>query len=219
MKIVIFEPHPDDLLFGSGPIIFDWIAEGHEINVITVTDGCACFRKNRFVNMEEDDVAKMRIDEAKEAIKFLKIPLENLHLLLFHDKDGQKYVKDGIEKVKPLIKEANRLCLPSNHNGHIDHQATHDIVMGAAKALNLDIEYWIYFILNYGKIKKDSLDKQIEYKITDNLRAKLIEWLSIYNSQVLEKHGWRLFNRFLRRVKKVKYGIFKLEDYGKYYNF
>ena len=95
MKIVIFEPHPDDLLFGPGPIIFDWIAEGHEIFVITVTDGRACFRRNRFVHMEEEDVAKIRIDEAKEAIKFLKITSKNHHLLLFHDKDGQKYVKDG----------------------------------------------------------------------------------------------------------------------------
>ena len=27
MKIVIFEPHPDDLLFGPGPILLDWMKE------------------------------------------------------------------------------------------------------------------------------------------------------------------------------------------------
>jgi len=31
-KIVIFEPHPIDLLMGMGPIIFDWIEEKHDIH-------------------------------------------------------------------------------------------------------------------------------------------------------------------------------------------
>ena len=45
MKIVIFEPHPDDLLFGPGPILLEWINEGnHDIHIFTVTDGRVCFR-------------------------------------------------------------------------------------------------------------------------------------------------------------------------------
>lgn len=65
MKIVIFEPHPDDLLFGPGPILLDWIKEGtHEIHVITVTDGRACFRiykdlfKENIINFTFNDIGK-----------------------------------------------------------------------------------------------------------------------------------------------------------------
>jgi LmbE family N-acetylglucosaminyl deacetylase len=87
MKTYIFEPHPDDLLFGPGPILLDWIKEEHEIHVITVTDGMACYRSGQdkysddVAEMTEDDVAKMRLNEAKQAIEFLGIPHENHHLL------------------------------------------------------------------------------------------------------------------------------------------
>ena len=141
MKIVIFEPHPDDLLFGPGPILLDWIEEGHEIHVITVTDGRACCREGADVfspeikAMSEDDIAYMRTEEARQTIKYLGIPIQNHHLLDFHDADGQKYVKEGIEKVKPIIKNADRLVLSSTNNIHEDHQASHDIALGAAKEL------------------------------------------------------------------------------------
>ena len=84
-KIVIFEPHPDDLLFGPGPILLDWIKEiDHNIFIITVTDGRACYRSGEdkydddIAEMTEDDVANMRINEAKQAIEFLKRELKKL---------------------------------------------------------------------------------------------------------------------------------------------
>ena len=88
MKIVIFEPHPDDLLFGPGPILLDWIKEGqHDIHIITVTDGRACYRESGDILLEdastmtEDDVAEMRINEAKISMEFLGITSDNHHLL------------------------------------------------------------------------------------------------------------------------------------------
>ncbi len=54
MKIIIFEPHPDDLLFGPGPILLDWINEGnHDIHIVTVTDGRVCYRSGDDVLSEE----------------------------------------------------------------------------------------------------------------------------------------------------------------------
>ncbi|MHA1291578.1 MAG: PIG-L deacetylase family protein [Promethearchaeota archaeon] len=219
MKIVIFEPHPDDLLFGAGPKIFDWIKEGNDIHIITVTDGRACYRGHNEIRIDEDDVAKMRINESKKAIKFLGISPKNHHFLYFHDADGQKYVKEGIKKVKPIIIDANRIVLPSNNNAHIDHQATHDICMCAAKQLNLDVEYWVYFLPSYGRFKKDSLNKQIEVEISDELRSKLLNWLQIYQSQINYKFTRKFYTRYLNRIRKNVFGIFKLEDKGRYYNF
>lgn len=219
MKIFVFEPHPDDLLFGPGPILIDLIKEGHDIHVITVTDGRACYRIYNDIEMEEDAVAEMRISEAKEAIKFLKIPSSNHHLLSFYDADGQKYVKDAIKKVKPLIKDADILFLPSNNNSHEDHQATHDIAVGAAQELGLNVEFWIYFIPTYGRFKADSEYKQFEFEIDDSLRETLLEWLEIYQSQKKTRLTWKFFIRYLKFLKTTKYGKYKLEDKGKYYNF
>jgi len=98
LKIVIFEPHPDDLLFGPGPILLEWIKEKeHDIHIITVTDGRACYRSGDDVYSE--DVAKMRTNEVKKSIEFLGLPHQNHHLFNFHDAEGQKYVKDDDRKL------------------------------------------------------------------------------------------------------------------------
>ena len=226
MKIVIFEPHPDDLLFGPGPILLDWIEEGHDIRVITVTDGRACCRAGADVfspeikDLSEDEIAKMRTNEAIEAIKYLGISLDNHYLLNFHDADGQKYVKEGIQKVKPIIKDADRLVLSSTNNQHEDHQAAHDIAIGAAQELNLTgIEYFVFFIASYGRFQEDSKDKQFEFSISDECREKLVEWYEIYKSQSYLKYTNRMYKRYLKKVIYMTYGLFQWEDIGKYYNF
>jgi len=226
MKIVIFEPHPDDLLFGPGPILLDWIEEGNEIHVITVTDGRACCRAGADVfspeikAMSEDDIAHMRTDEAKQVITYLGIPLENHHLLNFQDADGQKYVKRAIQKVKPIIKDSDRLVLSSTNNMHEDHQAAHDIAIGAAQELNLtDIEYFVFFIASYGRFQEDSKDKQFEFPISDECRKKLLEWYEIYKSQSHLKYTNRMYKRYLKKVEYMTYARFQWEDIGNYYNF
>ena len=226
MKIYVFEPHPDDLLFGPGPILLDWIKDKNEIHIITVTDGRACYRSGQdnysddVANMTEDDVAEMRINEARQAIDFLRLSHENHHLLKFHDADGQKYVPDAIKKVKPLIKDADRLVIPSDNNRHIDHQATHDIAIGAAKELELkDIEYFVYFIASYGKFQEDSKQYQFEYKIDEQKALTLNEWLDLYQSQAKLKWTWKMYKRFLKKVRTWTYAIFSYEDIGRYYNF
>lgn len=227
VKIVIFEPHPDDLLFGPGPILLEWIKEKqHDIHIITVTDGRACFRSGEdkysddVFEMTEDDVATMRINEARQAVEFLGLPSKNHHLLKFHDADGQKYVKEGIEKIKPLIKDVKRIVSPSNNNLHADHQATHDIAIGAAKELKLtDIEYFVYFIPSYGKFQEDSKHKQFEYIIDEEKADTLQEWLEIYQSQAKIKYTWKMYTRFLKKIKTWTYGIYTYNDIGNYYNF
>ena len=227
MKIVIFEPHPDDLLFGPRPILLDWIKEGiHDIHVITVTDGRACYRSGDdtysedVATMTEDDVAEMRINEAKKSIEFLGLPLENHHLLYFHDADGHKYVKEAIKEVKPLIKNAERIVLPSTHNIHEDHQATHDIAIGAAKDLFLNsVEYFVYFIASYGKFQDDSKDKQFQYTVDEDKALILKDWLELYQSQAKIKWTWKMYARYLKKIRTWTYARYTFNDIGKYYNF
>ena len=226
MKIVIFEPHPDDLLFGPGPILLDWIKEGnHDIHIITVTDGRACYRSEEdtfhedVAKMTEEDVVEMRINEAKKSIEFLGLPLENHHLLYFHDADGQIYVQDAIKKVKSLIKDANRIVLPSTQNLHADHQATHDIAIGAAKELSLkDVEYFVYFISSYGKFQDDSIDKQFQFIVNEEKATLLSEWLNIYQSQAMMKWTWKMYTRYLKKIRTWTYARYTFNDIGKYYN-
>ncbi len=226
MKIVIFEPHPDDLLLGAGHFVFDWLKEGHDLHIITITDGSKCYETSpeelsdeiRF--MSADKVRELRFQESKKVIEFLGLSQMNHHYLDFKDADGQKYVEEGIERVKGIIKDANRVVLPSKNNKHKDHQAAHDICMGAAKELNLkNLEYWVYFLPLYGVFNRDSEDKQILINISKTLRSRLLEWLQIYESQSLMPQFWKTLNRFIKYSRTRRIAIFELKDYGKYYNF
>jgi len=226
MKIVIFEPHPDDLLFGPGPILLDWINEGnHDIHIITVTDGRACYRSGEDAlseeakNMTEDKVAEMRINEAKKSVTFLGLPPERHHIFYFHDADGPNYVADGIKKAKRLIKDADKIVFPSNHNLHVDHQATHNIAKGAAIELKLvKAEYFVYFISSYGKFQEDSKDKQFQYTIDEERAALMSKWLNIYQSQAMMKWTWKMYTRYLKKMRTWTYARFTFNDIGKYYN-
>jgi len=227
MKIVIFEPHPDDLLFGPGPILLEWIKEKeHDIHIITITDGRACFRSGEdtfspeVALMTEDDIAGMRINEAKKSIEFLGLPSKNHHLFYFHDADGNKYVKEGIKKALPILKDVDRLVLPSTHNGHIDHQATYDIAIGAAKELNLtNIEYFVYFITSRGDFKEDSKENQFQYTIDEEKALILGEWLKIYQSQAKMKWTWKMYTSYIQKARTWTYASYNFDDIGKYYNF
>ena len=227
MKIVVFEPHPDDLLFGPGPILLEWIEEKkHDIHIITVTDGRACYRSAddsfapEVLEMTEDDVAEMRINEAIKAVELIGIPRDHFHLLNFHDADGQKYVKEGVKKVKSIISDVDRLVIPSDNNRHVDHQATHDIAIGAAKEMKLkDIEYFVYFVPSYGRWNEDSKKEQFEYEVDEEKAKFLDQWLDLYQSQAKLKYTWKLYKRFLKKTRVWTYGIFKYEDIGKYFNF
>ncbi|MHA1460357.1 MAG: PIG-L deacetylase family protein [Promethearchaeota archaeon] len=227
MKIILFEPHPDDLLFGPGAILLKWIREGeHDIHVVTVTDGRACYRAgdDKFsadvATMTEDDVAEMRINEAKQSIEFLGLPMENHHLFYFHDADGRKYVKEGIRKSIPLIKDADRIVLPSTHNDHVDHQATYDIAIGAAKELNLiNAEYFVYFEISRGKFQEDSKDNQFQHTLNEEEAFTMGEWLKIYQSQAKMKWMWKSYTSYINKVRTWTYARYAFDDMGKYYNF
>jgi LmbE family N-acetylglucosaminyl deacetylase len=170
--------------------------------------------------MTEDEVAEMRIREARKAIEFLGLSSNNHHLFKFHDADGQKYVEDGIKKAIPLIAGFDRIVLPSTHNIHEDHQATHDIAIGAARELNLtNIEYFVYFIVSYGRYSKDSKEKQFEYKIDEETVKILKEWLDIYQSQAKLKWTWKMYSRYLLKIRTWTYARYSYDDIGKYYNF
>ena len=210
MKIVIFEPHPDDLLFGPGPILLDWINEGnHDIHIITVTDGRACYRSG-------DDALS---EEAKKSVDFLGLPQENHHLFYFHDADGQKYVKEGIIKTKRLIKDSDKIVFPSSHNLHADHQATHDIAKGAAIELKLTkAEYFVYFISSYGKFQEDSKDKQFQYTVDEERAVLLSKWLNIYQSLAMMKWTWKMYTRYIKKIRTWTYARYSFNDIGKYYN-
>ena len=227
MKIVVFAPHPDDEVYGCGGTILKWMEEGQDLHIIYVTDNCALIswgRKNNelieeeakeYINLTKEEIGIIGLEEARKAAKAFGFPKSNVHLFEFHDQDALHHIEEGIELSKEIIKDADRLVIPSDNNNHPDHQATHIMAKSAAKELNLaNVEFYVYTLYN---VLKAPIEKHVRVKMVE-YRDKLYEIMKIYKTQITlstSKIAWQT----LKRRRKERFGLFFLDEVGKYCNF
>jgi LmbE family N-acetylglucosaminyl deacetylase len=227
MKIVVFAPHPDDEIYGAGGSILKWMEEGHDVHVVYVTDNCALITWGKkhddlieegiedYINLSEEEIGKIGLEEARSVAKAYGFPDSNVHFFEFHDQDAMNQINNGVKMTKDIIKDADRIVIPGDNNNHPDHQATHNIVKRAALELNLaKAEFYVYAIHN---AQKAPMEKQVKVKIAD-YRFKIYEIMKLYKTQLLFKIariGWET----LPRKRSERFGVFHLEDAGKFYNF
>ncbi|MFX1325912.1 MAG: PIG-L deacetylase family protein [Promethearchaeota archaeon] len=227
MKIVIFAPHPDDEIFGCGGAILRWVNEKHEVHLIYVTDNRVLItygmkenelikeKAKLYMNLNEDEIAKIALNEAKIASNKFGLPESNTHYFKFYDQGAMDNIDNGIKLSKTILVNADRIVLPSDNNVHPDHQATHIIAKEAARALNLrDAEFYVYNIRGILNIPQD---KQIKLNMVD-YRSKILEIMRGYKTQLCFKET-ALGMEFLKRRRTERFGIFNFTDMDKYVNF
>ncbi|MHA1195304.1 MAG: PIG-L deacetylase family protein [Promethearchaeota archaeon] len=227
MKIVIFAPHPDDEIYGCGGSILKWFDEGHDLHVIYVTDNRALIswgiKENQlieeeareYLSLSEDEIGKIGLREALNVAKAFGFKDSNIHLFKFYDQDAINRIEDGKSLAREIIKDADRIVLPSDNNPHPDHQATHSIVKEAAIDLQLkNAEYYVYAIYTTLNVPPSKLVKirMGEY------RDRLYDLMKLYKTQLCLKDtrmGWETLKR--RRIER--FAVFNLEDANKFKNF
>jgi len=227
MKIIVFAPHPDDEIYGCGGSILKWMDEGHEVHIIYVTDNHVLISwgrahdqlieemAKRYSNLNEDEIAEIGLKEAEEVAKSFGFKKENIHLFKFHDQGASNRIDDGVKLAVNIIKDANRIVLPSNNNNHVDHQATHIMAKNAAIILGLEqAEFYVYAIYNVLKV---SMDKQIKIEMA-RYRDRLYDIMGLYKTQLCLKDS-SMGRETLKRRRKERFGIFHLEEANKFYNF
>ncbi|HUW90498.1 MAG TPA: PIG-L family deacetylase [Candidatus Nanopelagicaceae bacterium] len=227
MKIVVFAPHPDDEIYGTGGSILKWMKEGHNIHIVYVTDNRALItwgKKNNqilieeaqdYINLSEDQIGEIGLKEAKSVAKAFGFPNDKVHLFEFHDQDALNQMSRGITLAKTIIYDADRIVIPSDNNNHPDHQATHTIAKEAAIELNLvNTEFYVYAIYN---VMKAPMEKQVKIRIAE-YRDQIYNIMALYKTQLVLKDtrmGWLT----LKRKRSERFGVFNLSNAGKFYNF
>ncbi len=146
--VIITSPHPDDAVLGCGGTIIKSIQENTQVYVIYLTDGRACYTYLKIKsNLTPSDVAAGRKKEAIESCRILGVPESNLKFLEIWDRElgKPKNFKKALAAVKELVRKTNpyRIFGPVFKNRHIDHQATHDIILEVLKDCP-DIEFYMY---------------------------------------------------------------------------
>lgn len=224
IKIIIFAPHPDDETLGAGGSIMKWNKEGHDTHIIWFTDGRAGYRiakeENKLEDCEETRIsegklAEIRLAEANAAGEILGVKKKNRYFLSFVDQELKNHVDDAVEKIKNIVKNADRFVIPSANNSHPDHQATHDIAIKVAQELNFTkLEFYVYALYNPLKAQGDNL---VKIKI-GNFGSKVNKTLQIYKSQFYTKDMIR--NSLAIRDRRTElFGLYTIKDKGKFYNF
>ena len=228
MKIVVFAPHPDDEIFGCGGSILKWMDEGHDLHIVYVTDNRVLIawglKENQllqeeakeFINLSEDEIAKIALKEAEQVSKDFGFSKKNVHFFRFYDQDAMNNIDYGVTLAKEIIKDADRIVLSSDNNNHVDHQATHTIVKRAAKEVNLkNTEFYVYALYNVLKAPKE---KQIKIKV-EQYRNRLYELMKSYKTQLCLKDTRMGWEYVLKRRRSERFGVFKFEDINKFENF
>lgn len=146
-KTLIIAPHPDDETFGCGGLIIQKIQKDVEVYVLFLTKG-----EKSLEGVLDQEVKKMRQKNATEALTFLGVD-EN-HLLWLDLPDGEvprKESKDFYVAKNRVSDMMNSLKIEEVYSTHYlegwsDHLAAYELTMEAVKALNQEIDVYLYWV-------------------------------------------------------------------------
>jgi LmbE family N-acetylglucosaminyl deacetylase len=126
-----------------------------------------------------------------------------------------EYINEAAVRIKEIVRNSDRFVIPSANNNHPDHQATHDIAVKVAAGLNMsNLEFYVYALYNPLKAQGEKL---VKIKI-GNLRFKVYEALKLHKTEFFTKDmNWQTLA--MRDRRRERFGVFNLEDKGKFYNF
>lgn len=158
---LVFAPHPDDESLGCGGTIAKIIAGGGNVHVVFVTDGTSSHRHLIF----NDELKRIRIEEAKKAAAVFKIPAEQLYFLEIPDGSIFKNVEKVTDIILNIFNEITPdiIFIPSIAEFPPDHYHTNMAVLKAIKKSDLKprvFEYFIWYWYYWPFVKSPSKGKR-----------------------------------------------------------
>ena len=202
-SILITSPHPDDAVLGCGGTIIKSIQENIQVYIIFLTDGRACYTYlNIESNLTPSEVAAERKKEAIESCKILGVPESHLKFLEIWDRELNRLknfdkaiigIKEIIEKIKPY-----RIFGPVFKNRHIDHQATHDIIVELLK-IYPNIDFYMY------GLQKSIGKSDLKIDITD-VREQKTKAMFIHEIELVYE---RDIYKILAKQTKERFRLYK----------
>ncbi|MCH5259491.1 MAG: PIG-L family deacetylase [Lachnospiraceae bacterium] len=104
MKVLVVAAHPDDEVYGMGGTMAKLAAQGHEVHVLIVTDGCTAQYADR---PDLPRIIKRKRDEALEANQLLGV--QQVHFGIFPDMrldtvphvEVNRLIEETVDAVQP----------------------------------------------------------------------------------------------------------------------
>lgn len=130
--LVVVSPHPDDETLGAGGLIHTWSRLGHQVSIVSVTDGEAAYP-------EWPHLDEVRHHELQAALAILgQGRLRKLRLSI-PDGQARRYIDRIQQAVEEIIDGPATLVCPYEHDGHPDHEAVAEACRRAADNLRVPV--------------------------------------------------------------------------------
>lgn len=207
-RIVVLEPHPDDLALSASGYIMDAIASGGVCKVINLFSRTSLDRfawKDK-VSITEEEFEDLRMQESLLAVEdflgqefmSLRLPLaskrgyEDIFAESHRDRRLVQSVGESLARTI-LEQEANIVLCPLGVQGHIDHLVTFDIGRYIKSALGDQIDLILYEDYPYSRNKVAYFNRLRrvadihrlgqDYVATDSHLGSMADMAIIYKSQ------------------------------------
>jgi LmbE family N-acetylglucosaminyl deacetylase len=167
-KILIFEPHPDDIAYQISGSVFKWLNEEKEIFICTVTKG----NNSTFnLHVSSEQIEKIMMEEHHNAMKFLEIPEDHQIQWKYDDLgidpalDRQKLLFDMIlliRQVRPttvITMDPKNIPLEENP----DHRAVASVGFEATA------------MAAYPNVMRDQFEK---YQVSPHFTARILFYMT-----------------------------------------
>jgi LmbE family N-acetylglucosaminyl deacetylase len=134
--LLVVGPHPRDEIVGAGGLIHTWVSWGHEVTVLSVTDGEAD-------KVDARNLDLLRRDELRSALRKLcatHVSVVRMGLPDSSVRESQNRLRHSIDA---LLEPHMTLVAPFEHGGHPDHQAAGKVCREAALANQIPMVQYV----------------------------------------------------------------------------
>jgi len=214
-KILVFAPHPDDETLACGGTIAKKVKEGHNVYIAFMTDG-----RNSHLHVlgitsdpTPEELALIRIREARNAANILGVNLNNLAFLGFESSD----LRDNRGTVESKVRQSlldfqpDEVYYPDVTDSHLTHRATCDIVKSILNEVGFSPEEYRYIVWGNADTVRPDASQRETVDISRVLHVKK-RAIAEYKSQVtvFSKHQNEplLSEVFLRDFQKDREAFF-----------
>ena len=130
--LTVVAAHPDDETFGAGGLIHSWAQAGHEVVVITVTDG-----EGARTDLAEPGTVRRR--EMRAALSCLSDRHIQWHRLGIPDGEVTSRAPFVEGAIKTRLPTQGTLIAPFEHDGHPDREATARVCIDLARRKGINV--------------------------------------------------------------------------------
>jgi LmbE family N-acetylglucosaminyl deacetylase len=198
-KVLIAAPHMDDEVLACGGTIA-FLPQKEKIFVIFATDGTKSpIPIFPWQGKVANDLPKIRMQEAKQAMQVLGVPEKNIHFFSIDDGRLKHHSKELTSLMIKVITEIepDHLFVPFRYDRHPDHIALTKATKKAIHMTGLNAKLYEYFIYNRyrflpgGDIRKFIKPKLLlQIDISENSQIKK-RALLCYKSQTVRLYDWQ----------------------------